>query len=214
MYAPEIRQRVVDACVLLSRQGYFAATGGNLAVRIDAAHFAVTPSATDYLTMTAADICVVRVADLARTEGERAPSVETGLHARVLLRRPDVGCSIHTHQPVASACALLGGIIAADAPEVEASLGKVIPLIGYMPSGTGVLSAMVGRAVRPGINAYLMRNHGVLCCGSNIEAAIGAVEQLERLSRRHLRKLIAARADAEPSFAAALLDVITTLEAA
>ena len=211
MLARKERQRAVDACVQLSYRGYFAATGGNLAVRIDAETFAVTPSATDYLTMTAADICVFRLADLARVEGERAPSVETGLHARVLRRRPDVHCSIHTHQPVASACALLGEALAVDEPALRRSLGARVPLIGYMPSGTGLLSFLVGRALRLDINAYLMRNHGALCCGTTMEAAIQAVEDLERLSREYLHSRISARA-ASPQLAAALRDTAAALE--
>src|ERR1017187_1027330 len=114
MKTQSIRQTVVDLCVQLSGLGYFAGTGGNIAVRIDAEHFAVTPSATDYLTMSAEDVCVMRLSDLVCVKGARAPSVETGLHARVLRQRPDVACSIHTHQPGASACALLGMALAVD----------------------------------------------------------------------------------------------------
>src|SRR5574343_2103988 len=102
------REHVVELCLELSRRGYFAGTGGNLMLRIDAERVAVTPSATDYLEMTAADVTVLRLQDLARLDGDKAPSVESSLHARVLRARPEVGCSIHTHQPVASACALLG----------------------------------------------------------------------------------------------------------
>ena len=75
-----LRETVVELCVALSRRGYLAGTGGNIALRIDAERFAVTPSATDYLAMGADDVCVLRLADLARLEGERAPSVESGLH--------------------------------------------------------------------------------------------------------------------------------------
>jgi L-fuculose-phosphate aldolase len=212
MLAHELRQRAVYTCILLLRWGYFAATGGNLAVRIDAETFAVTPSATDYLTMTAADICVVRLPDLECVDGERTPSVETGLHARVLRRRPDVHCSIHTHQPVASACALLGEALAVKEPELRRSLGARVPLIGYMPSGTGLLSFLVGRALRADVNAYLMRNHGALCCGNTIETAVQAVEDLERLSSEHLLGRISARAQASPQLAAALRNAAAALE--
>src|SRR5438105_2577060 len=116
MFAGEQRQRVVGLCVALSHQGYLAATGGNVALRVDAVHFVVTPSGVDYYTMSAADICVIRLSDRARVEGARAPSVETGLHARLLSRRPDVGCSIHTHQPIASAFTLLGEALTVDEP--------------------------------------------------------------------------------------------------
>lgn len=97
-----VQQQIVDLSRHLSRRGFFAATGGNLALRIDALHIAVTPSATDYFSMRPEDICVLRLKDLQQLSGERSPSVESELHAKVLRSRPDVNCSIHTHQPLAS----------------------------------------------------------------------------------------------------------------
>jgi L-fuculose-phosphate aldolase len=214
MIASVQRQRVVDLCVALSREGYLAATGGNVAIRVDAEHFVVTPSSVDYFTMNAADICVIRLSDVARVEGERAPSVETGLHARVLRRRPDIGCSIHTHQPLASAFALLGEALTVDDPRARACLGARVPLVGYMPSGTALLAWLLGRAVRPDCNAYLMRNHGALCCGANVEQAALAVELLERLAGEHLRRRIAALAGGDPRHESVLLGLIHALESA
>jgi len=198
------RQAVVELCLALSRRGYLAGTGGNIALRIDDRHIAVTPSATDYLEMTAEDVCVLRLADLARVEGERTPSVESGLHARVLKARPDVACSIHTHQPVASACALLGRALAVDDEALRRALGPKVPIVGYAPSGTRWLSWKLGRALRPELNAYLMLNHGVLCCGASITAAVQAVEALEALSRHHLLGLMARQAERHPGRKAAL----------
>jgi L-fuculose-phosphate aldolase len=212
MLAREQRQRVVDLCVALSRQGYLAATGGNVALRVDAAHFVVTPSSLDYFTMSAEDICVIRLSDRARVDGARAPSVETGLHAGVLARRPDVGCSIHTHQPVASAFALLGETLTVDEPRARACLGPRVPLVGYMPSGTKLLAWLLGRSVRPECNAYLMRNHGILCCGADVKQASLAVELLERLAVEHLRRRIAARATSDPAREAVLLSLVQALE--
>lgn len=197
------RRTLLDLCLELSRRGYFAATGGNIALRIDEQLMAVTPSATDYLTMSAADVCVLRIADLKQVDGERVPTVESSLHARVLQARPDVHASIHTHQPTASACALLGRELEVP-PALRASLGPRVPIAGYAPSGSAWLSAKVGRILRPGINAYLMRNHGVLCCGFDPEAGMQAVEDLETLARSHLRQLITARAEREPFMRQAL----------
>jgi L-fuculose-phosphate aldolase len=214
MFAGEPRQRVVDLCVALSRQGYLAATGGNVTLRVDAEHFVVTPSAVDYLTMTAADVCVIRLSDLARVEGARRPSVETGLHARVLRRRPDVGCAIHTHQPLASAFALLGEALPVEDPAARACLGPRVPLVGYLPSGTAALAWLLGRAVRPDCNAYLMRNHGALCCGADVEQAVRAVELLERLAGECLRRRIVARAGDDLLRKSALLGLVHALESA
>ncbi|WP_343628656.1 class II aldolase/adducin family protein [Roseateles sp.] len=186
------RRHVVDLCLTLSRKGYFAGTGGNLMLRIDAALVAVTPSATDYLTMRPQDVCVLRLDDLSRVEGELAPSVESSLHARVLKARPEVGCSIHTHQPVASACALLGRAMEVPSRH-QAVLGPRVPLVGYAPSGSRWLASKLARALTPASNAYLMRNHGILCCGADSDAAMRALDALEQLARDALREHIAAR---------------------
>ena len=208
-----IRQTVVDLCVELSRRGHFSGTGGNIALRVDADHIAVTPSATDYLTMTPADVCVLRLADLAQVEGDGVPSVETGLHARVLRARPDAQASIHTHQPVASACALLGRALEVPPGAPQRSLGVQVPMIGYAPSGSGWLSSKLARRLRGDTNAYLMRNHGALCCGISTSAALQAVEDLETLARTHLLRLIHARAETEPTMRSALRRVTDALAA-
>jgi len=206
-----IRQTVVDLCVELSQRGHFSGTGGNIAMRIDAQHIALTPSATDYLTMTAADVCVLRLADLAQVEGERVPSVETGLHARVLRARVDAQCSIHTHQPLASACALLGRDLEVPPGALQPSLGVRVPMVGYAPSGSSWLSSKLARKLRADTNAYLMLNHGALCCGASTSAALQAVEDLETLARAHLARLIAARAQQEPQRQPALQRVTDAL---
>ncbi|KAB7763196.1 class II aldolase/adducin family protein [Xanthomonas maliensis] len=212
MFAREQRQRVVALCVELSRRGYLAGTGGNVALRIDAECFAVTPSAIDYLSMQAEDICIVRTRDLHQLEGARTPSVETGLHAQVMRRRPDVGCSIHTHQPIASACTLLGAPLDVAQPALRRLLGATIPIAGYMPSGTGVLAWLLARQLRPSVNAYLMRNHGVVCCGADLEAAVAVVEALELVARNHLLAQIQARATRDPSAVAGLQRVLSALD--
>jgi L-fuculose-phosphate aldolase len=206
-----IRECVVELCLALSRRGYLAGTGGNIALRVDARHFAVTPSATDYLAMTPADVNVLRLSDLACVEGDRTPSVESDLHARVLRARPDVECSIHTHQPVASACALLGRALVVEDEALRQTLGPAVPIVGYAPSGTGWLSAKLARALRPHLNAYLMLNHGVLCCGASTDAAVQAVEALETLARQHLLRLMAGQALREPASQAALERVARAL---
>lgn len=208
-----VRQTVVVLCLELSRRGHFSGTGGNIALRIDAAYIAVTPSATDYLAMSADDICVLRLADLQQVAGERAPSVESGLHARVLRARPDVHASIHTHQPVASACALLGAALPVEDPALQATIGARVPMVGYFPSGTGLLAWLLARQLRPSSNAYLMRNHGVLCCGRSLEQAVAVVDALEQVARDHLARRIERRALHDAGLAAPLRAVLTALEA-
>jgi len=211
MNTATICQGIVELCVELSHRGHLAGTGGNIALRIDEHRFAVTPSATDYLTMTAADVCVLRLSDLTQLEGNGVPSVESGLHARVLRARPDVQASIHTHQPVASACALLGQALEVPPGALQSSLGRSVPVVGYAPSGSNWLSSKLARKLRNDTNAYLMFNHGVLCCGASTTAAVQAVEDLETLARAHLMRRITARAERDLSMLPALRRVTDAL---
>ncbi|SEL86598.1 L-fuculose-phosphate aldolase [Roseateles sp. YR242] len=213
MMHADTRQAVVGLCLRLSERGYFAGTGGNLMLRIDPTLVAVTPSATDYLVMQPEDVCLLRLADLSLVDGARPPSVETGLHARVMRARPDVGCTIHTHQPLASACALIGEPLVVP-PALQTMLGTEVPVVGYAPSGTSWLAGKLARAVRPQRQAWLLRNHGVICCGRDSTAALAAVEQLERLACDHLAARLADRGRREPGMMARLAPVSALLAGA
>lgn len=175
----EARRAIVEMAVHLADKGYLAGTGGNIALRIDASHFAVTPSAVDYYSMSVDDICVLQLHDLTQRSGRRSPSVESALHAQILKSRPDCVASIHTHQPIASAYTLLNKILPVSDGGLRSVLGGDVPVAAYAPSGTSWLAKHVSRLVRPGLNAYLMRNHGVVCLGADLGEAARVVEALE-----------------------------------
>ncbi|RDJ00132.1 class II aldolase/adducin family protein [Dyella solisilvae] len=207
------RQRVVEVSRALADRGYFAATGGNLALRVDDEHIVVTPSATDYQRMEAADVCVLRLADLVKVDGERKPSVESGMHAQVLRARRDCRASVHTHQPAASACTLLGSGLPVDGPVRRRLLGPEVPLVGYAPSGTSWLSGKLARALRPDINAYLLRTHGAICCGDTLETTLQALVALESQALQCLRGRIAERLATQRTPDKALQRLLATIEA-
>jgi L-fuculose-phosphate aldolase len=205
------RQQVVNLCRELAMRGFFIATGGNIALRIDAELFAVTPSATDYYSMQPENVSILRLTDLRQIEGDRPPSVEAGLHARVLQARTDCNCSIHTHQPIASACALLGQPLDVHGPEHRLLLGARIAMVGYAPSGTRWLAAKLAKALRHDINAYLMRNHGALCCGPDADSTVARVAALEMLAAEYLRGRIRARAAVDAPLRSVLQHLLDSL---
>lgn len=212
MIARAERQGVVDLAQDLSRRGFLAGTGGNIALRIDSERMVVTPSATEYLSMKAEDICVLRMADLQQIEGALAPSVESDLHRRILLKRPDCHCSLHTHQPVASACALLGHSLPIAAGARRKLLGETAILVGYAPSGTKWLASKLAASVRPDIPAYLMRNHGVLCCGTDIPTTVATLVALEEEAESYLRRKIQDRLAKQPSLRERLGKVLSAMD--
>ncbi|MGP8250832.1 MAG: class II aldolase/adducin family protein [Terracidiphilus sp.] len=195
-----VRNEVLQACLHLADKGYLAGTGGNVACRAGAEHLAITPSASDYYAMTPDDICIVHLSDLKCVAGQR-PSVELRLHA-FLQGKHDAHATIHTHQPIASAYSLLGEDLTIRNPEWQKLLGEKALCVGYAPSGTNWLAGKLKKRLNAGVNAYLMRNHGIICCGRTMANAIERVEALEAECSDFFRTVIEERAAAErgPAF--------------
>lgn len=182
----EAQRSVLEACRLLSARGYLAGVGGNVALRVDRWHFAVTPSAFDYGAMEPEDVAVLTLSDRDLVAGRRRPSVESALHARVFLSRADVQASVHTHQPIASALALLDCAVPVEDPALASRLGPRIARVAYAPSGTPLLVRALARRLEPGVHAYLLRNHGVLAVGTTMDQAIERVGLVEQVAARFL----------------------------
>lgn len=193
------KQSVINACLTLADRGYLAGIGGNLALRLDEAHFAVTPSAADYYAMKAEDICVLRLDDLSRVEGDLKPSVESGLHAAMLRFHHGIGASVHTHQPLASAVALIKRDIPLPPGDL---LGEKVALIPYAPSGTGLLVRALSKRLKRGVLAYLLRNHGVICGAASLDEAIATISRIEAASALLLDRLISSQSSLHPTLAA------------
>ncbi|MGC4000549.1 MAG: class II aldolase/adducin family protein [Anaeromyxobacter sp.] len=184
---------MVEAARRLSARGYLVATGGNLSVRLPGqAAFAITPTNLDYGQMTAEDVCVLDLS-LTKLAGERVPSIESSLHAAIYQARPDVNAVVHTHQAYASALALIDAPIPALFDEQVRFLGRSVEIVSYGPSGTGVLRRAVARAVRSHANAYIMKNHGAVCLGTDLTRAENNVELLEKCALAYLLALCTER---------------------
>jgi ribulose-5-phosphate 4-epimerase/fuculose-1-phosphate aldolase len=191
-FGPE-KQQIVAAAQRLTAKGYLVATGGNLSVRIPGrAAFAVTPSNLDYQRMTPDDVCVLDL-ELRALEGARKPSVESSLHAAIYQARPDVNAVVHTHQASASALSLIDAPIPALFDEQARFLGRSVEIVPYGPSGTGMLRRRVARALKSHANAYILRNHGAICLGPDLERAENNVELLEKCSVSYLLALCTER---------------------
>ena len=176
----QAREAIVRTALTLADQGFLAGIGGNLALRIDADRFAVTPSASDYYSMRPADICILRLDSLEQLSGEGSPSVESGLHAKMFKARPDCRASVHTHQPIASAFTLLNRPLPINSAQARQVIGHEAPMCAYGPSGSSLLSWLVSKRARPDINAYLMRNHGAIGVAANLEQACQVMRLLEQ----------------------------------
>jgi len=184
-----VKEQIVDSARELVHKGFLMATGGNISMRIlDEDAFAITPSNLDYLKMKPDDVCILDF-KLNAIEGELQPSVVAGMHGAIYQVRGDVNAVVHTHQVYASALTLIGAAIPSLFDEQARFLGRSVKIIPYAPSGTGMLKNRIARHVKDHNNAYMMKNHGALIFGHDMERAIHNVDILEKASLAYLLAL-------------------------
>ena len=183
-------QKVVDTCRDLLARGYLKANEGNVSVRIPGTErFAITASGRDYDKLTLEDVCVLDL-DLHRLAGTQKPSIESGLHAAAYRYRHDVNVVVHTHQPYASALAILRKPIPALFDEQVRNLGRGVPIVNYGPSGTALLRHNVEPKIKAGGNAFILANHGALVLGIDEDHVMHNLALLEKCSLSYLMSLM------------------------
>jgi len=203
------QQQVINACLTLAEAGYLAGTGGNIALRIGQQLFAVTPSGADYYTLKPDDICVLRLDTLEQVEGHLKPSVESAMHACMLRFKRDMQASVHTHQPLASAVALLNIDLPVTDEEQRRALGERVAIVPYAPSGTSLLVRAFGRKLRADLHGYLLKNHGVICAAPDLNEAIAHVKRIEAAAAAFLRERIASHAASPAAVREMALNALT-----
>ena len=175
--------QIVDAARAVVAGRAISANGhGNISVRV--------PGAEEMYFTAAAGLnglapqSVVRVAlDGTLLEGTLPPiqGAVVAMHTFLYRQDPDVGAVLHTHAPAATAFAVARRPIAC---WIEAmamfGLADGVPVADYGPRGSDQAVANIRDALRPGVPAVLLANHGVLSFHRTAELAVlvnGVVEE-------------------------------------
>jgi len=173
-----VREKLLDTVHLGTDADLIRMSAGNFSTRTDDGMVAITPSGIKYHTMTIEDISIV---DLNGNliEGPK-PSSETPMHTAIYRNLPEVGSICHTHSPYAITFAMLGKEI----PMVNLELlviGAPIPVAPWACPGTpkaGDVTVKIFKE-RPGLKVILLRKHGLVAIGSNLEQAFDAAYNAE-----------------------------------
>lgn len=168
----DIRRQVLTAIRQASAQGLIHGTSGNISVRDrEAGVAAITPSGRPYDTMEPGDIAIVTL-DGEWVDGPYAPSSETPMHTAVYRARPDVGAVVHNHALFCTVMAMaVDELPPSTPPQAEFAPIRVVP---FAVPGSRALAASVAAALGTDGLAVLLRNHGSLCCGRDLPAAMTA----------------------------------------
>jgi L-fuculose-phosphate aldolase len=184
------REEVVGFARRMVSDGLVVGTSGNVSVRAGDL-VAVTPSGTDYGSMTVSDVVVVDLAGEV-VAGSLRPTSELPLHL-VAYREHGAGAVVHTHSPAATALSLLRE----ELPPVHyqiAMFGGSVLVAPYATFGTDELRDNASRSLE-GRSAVILKHHGTLTTGGDLRGAYDRARQLEWLCDVYLR----AAAVAEPA---------------
>jgi L-ribulose-5-phosphate 4-epimerase len=119
--------------------------------------------------------------------GEGKRHIEYPIHVQIMLRRPDIGCTVHTHAPALSAFSCL------DIPLLPISHDGVLfsdpPVPRFTETGGLIATAELGAALADALGearACLMPSHGAVTAGPDAAAAVMYAVLLERACRTQL----------------------------
>lgn len=105
----ELKQKVLEANLLLPKHGLVTFTWGNVS-GVDPEHkyMVIKPSGVEYDTMTAEDMVVVSIETGEKVEGKWKPSSDTDTHLALYRAFPKMGGIVHTHSRWATSFAQAG----------------------------------------------------------------------------------------------------------
>ncbi len=184
------RTEVLEAVRRVVGLGLVAYASGNVSRRVvtpDGDLYAVTASRVPYHRFGIADVLVVD-ANVDPVVGGGIPSSESLAHMAVYAARPDAGAVIHTHSLHASAFAVAGLPIPCVLDEQVVTLGGEVEVAEYGASASQRLADHAVAALGDRA-AVLLRNHGVLGAGKDLEEAVAVVELVERVAKVRLLSL-------------------------
>lgn len=180
MYEKE-KQQLIDCARAMERYGLVVLSGGNVSMRMPCGNFLVTPSAMSYDTMTIDDIVLID-GNGNTVEGFRRPTSDKMAILYLFRHRPDLNVILHTHQPYATALGMVTDVLPANLITVIDELHDEVHVAPFTPSsdeGMGILAhEYAGNAL-----VVILKHHGVIAFGKNMDQALSAAVYLEEASK-------------------------------
>jgi L-fuculose-phosphate aldolase len=181
----DLRAAVIETGRIAYQSGLMISNDGNISARMADGSILIPPSGVCKGRIEASALLVIdldgRVLKPAANPALK-PTSEQPMHLEVYRRRPDVRAVIHTHLVFANALVIARGKIRVDViPEAAVSFGS-IPVTDYaMPSSTQNAEAIRGLVAAH--NVILIRNHGSLAVGKDLDEALILTERLEHVAK-------------------------------
>lgn len=179
----DFKRIVREGGVRMVESGLTVATWGNVsACDRETGLVYITPSGMDYHGLVDDDICVFDL-EGNHVEGERRPSIELHLHIGMFVARPEIGVCIHTHPIFSTVFSSMGEDLPLNLhDEAAQALGDTVRCCDYALPGSAELAANARAAIGERARACMLRNHGLVCIGEDMDAAFKVSAVVEMVS--------------------------------
>jgi L-fuculose-phosphate aldolase len=198
MTETDLREAIIACGRVCYEKRLLTSNDGNISVRVGDARVLITPSGLCKGRMQADDLLLVDLDGniLSAKEGCR-PSSETPMHLEAYRQRPDVRAVLHAHPVFATTLTVSDYLLPVDVlPEVLLTLGEV-PTTRYATPCSHDDADAIRELIREH-DALLLRQHGSLTVGVDLDAALTALERIEHVAEVFWRAQMLGRVNRIP----------------
>jgi len=206
-----LREAIVACGRIAYERRLLTANDGNISVRIGDNQMLITPSGLSKGRMQVDDLLLLDLdGNVVEAKPGRKSSSETPMHLEVYKQRPDVRAVLHAHPIFATTLTVAGFPFPNNVlPEVLLTLEKVPTTRYAMPSSHDDADAI--RELIREHDALLLRQHGTLTVGTDLETALIALERIEHVAEVFWRAQMLGKVERIPLEAMVRLIVVQEL---
>jgi len=177
------KQEVYETTQNLVKIDLIRLSSGNISQCLPDGNIAITPSAILYSDMIPEDIVIMDMGGVT-VEGKHKPSSEKGLHLALYHARDDIHAIVHAH----SAYSIAFSIVEMELPLVCLELilvGGPVPVAEYCCPGTAKVGEVAAKffSARPQLKGLLLKHHGMVAVGKDLQDAYQNAYNLETGAR-------------------------------
>lgn len=175
------QKQIIEIGRRLYQNGFISAYDGNLSIRLNKTKILITPSGKAKGFLSDDDpVTVDQNGNIIKGAGK--PSSEILMHLFVYKHRNDINACCHAHPPYATALSAVGeGPPNNLLPESILTAGEIV-LTDYAAPGTEAVGQSLAGKIADH-EAFILKNHGVLTIGRNLEEAYFRMETVEHLAK-------------------------------
>ncbi|MBR0452265.1 MAG: class II aldolase/adducin family protein [Oscillospiraceae bacterium] len=181
---PKINFDVIDQMIRFAARmdslGLVDAFSGNLSV-LDNDLLYVSPTGKSKATYTCDSVAVMDPHGN-QVHGIFAPTTEYKMHKAVYSMRDDIGAVVHTHSPYLTSYAIQGKPVFSKSYTGLMMIFGEIPVLPYGQPGTEKIYAGLQDLLKEH-HAVLLKNHGALIVGHDLEQAVNRAEAAESIAK-------------------------------